>query len=176
MQDASLRVLGLCILMRQLGMVLVPIIAAEGYGSIRTRLLHELAIIDVFALEEAVYDGNPRGNTASLVTEWAAANHPGVPLLLAGRVTLNPARTQWRDQIRKKVCAHMDLDVPASMLDMANWPLIAEEFHAAVEQLCRIVVQAARTDIRTRFMTTPVSPLRGALGLARVNAPNWADT
>ena len=48
MQDTSLRVLGLCIMMRQLGMVLVPIIASEGYGSVRTRLLHELAMIDLF--------------------------------------------------------------------------------------------------------------------------------
>jgi hypothetical protein len=64
MQDASLRVLGLNIMMRQLGLLLVPLISSEGYGSVRTRLLHELALIDFFALEEAVYDGNPRGNTA----------------------------------------------------------------------------------------------------------------
>jgi len=176
MQDASLRVLGLCIMMRQLGMVLVPVIAAEGYGSVRARLLHELTMIDFFALEEAVYEGNPRGNTTSLVTEWTAQNHPGVPLLLAGRATLNPDRTKWRDQIRNKVCAHMDSDVPAGMLEMPNWPLIPQDFHAAVERLCQIVVQAARTDIRTAFMTTPVSPIMNALGLARVNAPNWADT
>jgi|GEM_PF-4275233 len=93
MQDASLRVLGLCMMIRQLGLVLVPIIASEDYGSIRVRLLHELALIDFFALEEAVYDGNPRGNTPSLVAEWSAENHPGVPLLLAGRMTLNAART-----------------------------------------------------------------------------------
>jgi hypothetical protein len=143
MQDASLRVLGLCIMMRQLGMVLVPILAAEGYGSVPARLLHELAVIDLFALEEAVYDGNPQGNTASLVTEWTAVDHPGIPLLLAGRATLNSTRTQWRDQTRNKVCAHMDLDVPARMLEMANWPLVPQDVHAAVEQLCQIVVQAA---------------------------------
>ena len=162
MQDASLRVLGLCMMMRQLGMVLVPIIAAEDCGSVRARLLHELVIIDAFALEEAVYDGNPRGNTASLVTEWAAENHPGVPLLLAGRATLKPARMQWRDQIRNKLCAHMDLDVPADMLDMANWPLAPEDFHAAIEQLCQIVVQAARTDIRTRFHDHSREPDQGS--------------
>jgi hypothetical protein len=145
-------------------------------GSVRVRLVHELTIIDLFALEEAVYDGNPRGNTLSLVTEWTAQGHPGAALLVAERASLNPARTQWHDQIRNKVCAHIDLDVSASVLDMANWPLAPQDFHATVEQLCQIIGRAAQADIRTRFMAIPVRPLNGALGLAGPPAPRWADT
>jgi hypothetical protein len=176
MQDAGLRVLGLCIMLRQLGMVLVPMIASEGYDSVRTRLLHELAMIDLFALEEAVYEGNPRGNTTSLVAEWTAENHPAVAYLVAARGKLNQGRNQWRDQIRNKVCAHMDLDVSAAMLEMPNWPMVPQEFHDAVGQLCMFVVQAARMDIRTSIMTTPVSALKGVVGLGSIKAPNWANT
>ena len=103
-------------------------------------------------------------------------SHPGVPFLLAENSPLNPARNQWRDQVRNKVCAHMDLDVPAAMLEMANWPVAPQAFHDAVEQLCTIVVRAAEMDVRTKLMATPATPLKGVLGLARVNAPNWADT
>src|SRR5579871_1848554 len=101
---------------------------------------------------------------------------PWRPLTPRGKNDAQCSADQWRDDIRNKVCAHMDLDVPARMLDMRNWPLVAQDFHVAVERLCQIVLQAARTDIRTTFMTTPVRPIRGILGLARVNAPNWADT
>jgi tagatose-1,6-bisphosphate aldolase len=40
--------------------------------SVWDRLLLELSMIAFFALEEAVFDGNVRGGTPSLVAEWSA--------------------------------------------------------------------------------------------------------
>lgn len=123
-QDASIRVMGLRLMIRQSGILMHPFWIAGGPIDIWERLLLELAIIDFFALEEAVFDGNLRGNTPSLLDEWSTDKtpHPGTGLLRASRANLSPVRIKWRDEVRNKVCAHMDLDVSASLLEVANWP------------------------------------------------------
>jgi len=178
LQDASLRVLGLRLMLRQIGLLILPFWQQGGPISLWERLLLELSLIDFVALEEAVYDGNPRGNTRSLIDEWLAEQptHKGVALLIQRRGSLCPARIQWRDDIRDKVCAHMDLNVPATMLEVANWPVSLPDFHAEVERLCQIVGEAARLDIRTRYMMAPAVCLPNVQAIAPVGAPRWADT
>lgn len=175
MQDASLRVFGLRLMIRQVGLILMPFIANGGYGNLYGRLLHELALIDLYSLEEAIYQGNAPGNTASLVSEWTAVGHNGVGTLQAGQATLDPSRIGWRDDIRNKVCAHMDPNVPKSMLDPTNWPMVLNSFYQAIALLCTIAGDAADKDIRTKLLTAPVRPLSGVLGLAN-QPPDWANT
>jgi hypothetical protein len=60
LQDASLRVMGLRLMIRQTGLLLVPFIQAGQQHGIWTRLLTELALIDFVSLEEAVFTGIPK--------------------------------------------------------------------------------------------------------------------
>lgn len=176
MQDASLRVMGLSVMIRQMGLLLRPFFhRGEEYGP-WAQLLTELGLIDLFSLEEAVFDGNVQGATPSLIDEWAAIRHPGVPALAASRALLPAARLGWRDNIRNKVCAHMDLYVRGAMLDMRNWPLDLGKFDLAINALCNSIRTAARADIRTRYIGIPVTKLNNVVALAGPQSPKWADT
>lgn len=177
-QDASLRVIGLRLMLRQLGLLILPFWQASGQVGLWERLLLELSIIDFFALEEAAFDGNLRGNTPSLVAEWSAEKppHKGAAALLASRSGLSAARIGWRDNVRNKVCAHMDQDAPASILDVANWPLSVPDLFAEIERLCGLVGSAARLDARTKYMTGPTLTWENARQIAGPNAPRWQDT
>lgn len=176
-QDASLRVIGLRLMLRQLGFLILPFWQAGGPVSVWERLLLELSIIDFFALEEAVFDGNVRGGTPSLVAEWSAGKppHKGVAALQAARAGLSAGRIGWRDNVRNKVCAHMDPDVPASMLDVANWLLAPADLFAEIERLCGMVGSTARLDARTKYLTGPTLTCGSAQQIAGPRAPRWQD-
>jgi hypothetical protein len=177
LQDASLRVLGLRLMLRQIGILMLPFWLEGGPVGMWERLMLELSIINFFALEEAVYDGNSRGNTPSLIAEWAVPPpHKGVATLQASRSSLSPHCEKWRADIRNKVCAHMDMDVPASMLDAANWPMANADFHAEVERLCKIIGNAARLDVRTQYLIGPAISCGNMLQTAGPSAPRWRDT
>jgi hypothetical protein len=177
-QDASIRVLGLRLMLRQIGILSLPFWLAGGPVGLWEKLLLELALIDYFSLEETVFDGNSRGGTPSLLDEWSSTNpaHVGVVPLRSGRATLSPDRLKWKSDIRDKVCAHMDLDVSASLLAVANWPILLPDFHAEVERLCRMIGSAARLDIRTHWLIGPALSIPEAQQLAGPIAPRWADT
>jgi hypothetical protein len=176
-QDATIRVFGLRLFLRQIGILIRPFLE-EKTICIWERLLIELAMIDFFSLEEAVFDGNTRGQTPSLIDEWQSTSQPhnGVNSLLNNRNNLNPVRSQWRNEIRNKVCAHMDLDVPAAMLDFTSWPLNLPDFNNEIEALCQMLGDAARLDIRTKFLSGPAISMKNISGLATSLAPKWNDT
>jgi hypothetical protein len=176
LQDASLRVLGLRLMIRQVGLLLQPLIQRGMDKGLWGRLLYEIVLIDLFALEEAAFDGNAKGGTPSLVDEWTGEGHAGVAALQAGRAALDPDRLRWRDDIRNKVCAHMDLHTPSSLLDIVNWPVNFSALDAAVLTLCRVIGDAAALDIRTTYMRSPVQHMKSALALAGPTAPRWSQT
>ena len=94
----------------------------------------------------------------------------------AARSNLNPDRAKLRDDIRNKVCAHIDLDVPASMLDVANGPMLIADLHPEIERLCRMVGNAARLDVRTQYLIGPALSCENTQQIAGPNAPRWKDT
>jgi hypothetical protein len=177
-QDASIRVLGLRLMLRQVGILWTPLWLAGGPVDLWERLLLELTLIDFYSLEEAVFDGNLRGGTPSLVDEWASANppHAGVVALRSSRATLSPDRLRWKSDIRDKVCAHMDLDVSASLLDVSTWPIHLPDFHAEVERLCRIVGNASRLDVRTRGLIGAALVVPEGQEIVGPIAPRWVET
>lgn len=96
--------------------------------------------------------------------------------LQAGRAALDPNRLRWKDDIRNKVCAHMDPQVPASLLDIANWPMDYGALDAAIETLCHVIGDAAAQDVRTTYMRSRVQPLKSASGFAGPAGPPWSKT
>lgn len=176
LQDATIRVMGLRLMIRQAGLLLMPFLTRGQQDGIWSRLLMELALIDFVSLEEAVFAGNAQGGTPSLVDEWTAASHAGVNILMNGRTGLPFERLGWKDSIRNKVCAHMDLNVASSLLDMSNWPMNLGQFDRAVSDLCGFIGQAALNDIRTEFLGKRIAPVKNALKLAGLNAPKWSAT
>jgi hypothetical protein len=177
-QDGSRRVLGLRLSIRQLGFILQPFWCLGGPVSIYERLLIELSIVDFFALEEAIYTGNVRGGTPSLVHEWTSATppHPGAAYLTQHRGTLSAMITGWRDNVRNKICAHMDPDIAAADLDVDRWPMNIPDFNGEVERLCQLLGAAARLDARTLVFLAPALTVGRAGVPQRHNIPRWAET
>ncbi len=177
-QDASRRVLGLRLSIRQLGFILQPFWCLGGPVSAYERLLIELSIVDFFALEEAIYSGNVRGGTPSLIHEWASATppHAGAAYLTQFRGSLSALITGWRDNVRNKICAHMDPDIAAADLEVDRWPMNVPDFNAEVERLCRLLGAGARLDPRTRIFLAPALTV-GNPGVPQPGGiPRWSET
>ncbi|MEH2485876.1 hypothetical protein [Bradyrhizobium sp. AZCC 2230] len=178
LQDASIRVLGLRLSIRQAGLLFLPFWAIGGTVSTYERLLLELTVVDFFALEEAIYTGNVRGGTSSLVDEWASESpmHAGVAILSSMRAHASPSLSLWRDQVRNKICAHLDPDIPAADLEVDKWPMVVSDFNAEIERLCQLLGTAARQDVRTMIFVAPATPIKNGVVPPRVGAPTWNQT
>lgn len=168
--DATLRVVGLMTYLRQAAVLNAPI-PWNVRPAVYRRLLYELRLLDLVALEEAIYTGpssNKYGPTAtSMLEAWRTLSkpHPGIALLEAHRVRFPPEFEIWKG-VRNKVVAHVDMDVPGSDLDMAHWPLKLSDLDAFSRELPVRVAQAMWQDAPTRYMALPPTPLEGVLGMA----------
>ena len=74
LDDASIRVLGLRLSIRQLGFIFLPYWVEGGVETIYERLLIEMSVNDYFSLEEAIFTGNVRSSTPSLAHVWASSS------------------------------------------------------------------------------------------------------
>jgi len=177
-QGASVRVFGLRLSIRQEGLILLPFWLRGGAISTYERLLIELSVVDFFSLEEAIFDGNQRGATPSLVDEWAsiAPPHQAARYLVQLRGRLSASRADWRDNVRDKICAHMDLEIPAADLEVERWPMAIPDFNAEMNRLCGLLAEAARLDSRTLAFIGPALPV-GRLGTPQgQDILRWANT
>jgi hypothetical protein len=178
LQSASIRVLGLRLSIRQIGLLLLPFWNQGGPVSVYKQLLIELCVVDFFSLEEAIYTGNQRGSTPSLVSEWSTATptHPGAAYLLQHRNDLSPSLNSWRNTVRNKICAHMDSEIAAADLDVSRWPMTINDFNTQLQLLCELFGKAARQDVRTQPFTKPVFSVGTASICHNRDVPRWSET
>ena len=157
LDDTSIRVLGLRLSIRQLGLIFLPYWVEGGTETIYERSLIEMSVNDYFSLEEAIFTGNNRSSTPSLVNVWAQSSpvHRGAALLQSLRAQIPATVNGWRSSVRNKITAHMDPDTPASDLETANWPLQVYDLNTETNRLCNILGAAARLDARTFAFINP---------------------
>ena len=177
LDDTSIRVLGLRLSIRQLGFIFLPYWVEGGTETIYERLLIEMSVNDYFSLEEAIFTGNNRSSTPSLVNVWAQSSpvHRGAALLQFLRAQIPATVNGWRSSVRNKITAHMDPDTPASDLETANWPLQVYDLNTETNRLCNILGAAARLDARTFAFINPALTI-AANSQQSNTVPRWADT
>ena len=172
---ASIRVLGHRLSIRQLGLILEPFWAIGGPVSVYERLICELSVVDFFAFEEAIFTGNTRSQTSSLIDEWSNLSpvHKGIDALKQVSFSIP---SQWRDPVRNKICAHLDQDIPASDLEVGRWPMDRHELNQKINRLCGLLEKAAVLDPRTSSMCARTLSLPRVVQPYRPDVPRWAET
>ena len=180
-QDVTLRVAGLMTYLLQVDRLIAPV-PFHFRPAIYRRLLYELLVSDLVALEETVYHGPPSNRygptTTSMLDEWQQSfpNHQGVQDLLAFRSRIPAEFSGWKKDLRNKIIAHVDSGIAVESMDMNNWPIDLRQFMDFVEDFSNAIFAAARHDIATRALFIPPAPLRNVLGLARDDDPLlWND-
>ena len=150
--------------------------------AIYRRLLYELLVSDLIALEEAVYHGpllNRYGpTTTSMLDEWQQKFqfHQGIQVLQNFRSQIPDAFTGWKENIRNTIIAHVDIDISIESMEIENWPIDLNQLKNFVADFSNAIHEASRHDIRTRFLFIPPVPLTNVLGLAKdVDPMLWND-
>ena len=146
------------------------------------RLLCELLVSDLVALEETVYHGPPSNRygptTTSMLDEWRKGfqNHQGVDELLNYRALFQVEFLTWKEDVRNKIIAHVDGRIPIECMEMNNWPINLRQFVDFVESFRIAIFDASRHDIATKVLFIPPTPMNNVLGLARNDDPLlWND-
>ena len=180
-QDVTLRVASLMTYLLQVDRLTVPI-PFHFRPPIYRRLLYELLVSDLVALEEAVYRGPPSNRygptTTAMVDEWQQSfqGHRGVDELHIFRAQIPVEFSSWKEDLRNKIIAHVDGGIPVESMEMNNWPINLRQFMDFVEDFSNAIFAAAKHDIATRAVFIPPTPLRNVLGLARNDDPLlWND-
>ena len=180
-QDVTLRVAGLMTYLLQVERLTVPI-PFHFRPPIYRRLLYELLVSDLVALEETVYHGPPSNRygptTTSMLDEWRQGfqNHQGVDELLNYRALFPVEFLTWKEDVRNKIIAHVDGGIPIECMEMNNWPINLRQFVDFVESFRIAIFDASRHDIATRALFIPPTPMNNVLGLARNDDPLlWDD-
>lgn len=180
-QDVTLRVAGLMTYLLQVEKLTVPI-PFNFRPSTYRRLLYELLVSDLIALEETVYHGPPSNRygptTTSMLDEWAQGfqNHQGIDELNDFRRQIPVEFSAWKQDLRNKVIAHVDGRISIESMEMNNWPINLRDFTDFVESFKSAILYAARHNIATRALFIPPTPLKNVLGLARNDDPLlWDD-
>ena len=180
-QDVSLRVAGLMTYLLQVYRLTLPI-PFNFRPAIYRRLLYELLVSDLVALKEAIYVGPPSNKygatTTSMLDEWRQnfPNHQGVQELQDFHAQIPVEFSGWKEDLRNKVIAHVDMGIPIESMEMNNWPINLRQFMDFVECFSNAIFAAARHDIATSALFVPPTPLNNVLGLARNDDPLfWND-
>ncbi len=177
LDDASIRVLGLRLSIRQLVFIFLPFWGEGGLETIYERLLIEMSVNDLFSLEEAIFSGNTQSATPALVDVWAQSSpvHEGAALLAALRAQIPATVSRWRNSVRNKITAHMDPDIPAVDLETSRWPMQVHNLNTEVNRLCNILGAAARKDPRTLSFVNPALAVSHK-SMQSQNIPRWVQT
>lgn len=180
-QDVGLRVAGLMTYLLQVDRLTVPM-TFHFRPAIYRRLLYELLVSDLVALEETVYHGPPSNrygpSTASMLDQWRQTyeNHQGVDELDDFRAQVPVEFSDWKKDVRNKVIAHVDTGIPIGSMEMNNWPINLRQFVDFVENFSNAIYIASWHNIATRALFIRPTPLRNVLGLARNDDPLlWDD-
>ena len=181
-QDVTLRVAGLMTYLLQVNRLLAPI-PFHFRPPIYRRLLYELLVSDLVALEEAVYHGPPANKygptTTSMLDEWQQSfpNHQGVQDLRSFRVQIPAEFSNWKEDLRNKTIAHVDPGISVESMEMINWPIDLRQFMDFMDAFCNAISEAAGHDMETGVLFIPPTTLRNVLGLARDDDPLlWNDS
>lgn len=181
MQDVTLRVAGLMTYLLQVEKLTVPV-PFHFRPAVYRRLLYELLVSDLVALEETVYHGPPSNRygptTTSMLDEWTQGfqNHQGINELHGFRGQIPVEFSTWKQDLRNKIIAHVDGGISIESMEMHNWPIDFRDFVDFVESFRIAILDAARHNIATRALFIPPTPLENVLGLARNDDPLlWDD-
>lgn len=180
-QDVTLRVAGLMTYLLQVEKLTVPV-PFHFRPAVYRRLLYELLVSDLVALEETVYHGPPSNRygptTTSMLDEWTQGfqNHQGINELHGFRGQIPVEFSTWKQDLRNKIIAHVDGGISIESMEMHNWPIDFRDFVDFVESFRIAILDAARHNIATRALFIPPTPLENVLGLARNDDPLlWDD-
>ena len=180
-QDVGLRVAGLMTYLLQVHRLTAPI-PLHFRPAIYRRLLYELLVSDLVALEEAVYHGPPSNRygptTTSILDEWRQSfqNHQGIQELQNFRAQIPVEISSWKEDLRNKIIAHVDMGISIESMEMINWPINFRQFMDFVECFTNAIYAASQHHITTKAIFIPPTPLRNVLGLAQNDDPLlWND-
>ena len=180
-QDVTLRVVGLMTNLLQVERLIAPM-PFHFRPEIYRRLLYELLVSDLVALEEIVYHGPPANRygptRTSMLDEWAHGfqDHQGVDELHDFRAQIPVEFSTWKQDIRNKVIAHVDREISIEGMEVNNWPMNLGQFVDFINCFRCAILDASRHDRATSALFTPPTPLQGVLGLARDDGPLlWND-
>ncbi len=181
-QDAGLRVAGLMTYLLQVHKLTAPM-PFNFRPAIYRRLLYELLVSDLVTLEEAVYHGPPSNRygptTTSILDEWRQSfpNHQGIQELQNFRAQISVEFSGWKEDLRNKIIAHVDMGITIESMEMKNWPIDLRQFMDFVKCFSNTIYAAARHHIATKAIIIPPKPLNNVLGLARNDDPLlWNDS
>ena len=180
-QDVGLRVAGLMTYLLQVHKLTGPI-PFNFRPEIYRRLLYELLVSDLVALEEIVYSGPPSNRygptTSSMLDEWRQGfpHHQGIQELEDFRARIPAEFSAWKAGVRNKIVAHVDMGVSIEDMELKNWPMRLRDLIDFIGSFSNAIYSAARHDMATKALFVPPTPLRNILGLARNEDPLlWND-
>ena len=128
-QDAYIRAVTLCAFLRQTFLLLEP----TPRGSAFERLFAEIIVNDYFALWEVVFVTGVPNNYGSVepcvLDLWMSEGHQGISCLQALKNDKHADFDRWREAVRNKVSAHLDADIDAREIEVANWPMSVEDLY-----------------------------------------------
>lgn len=174
-QDALVRAVGLATFIRQVRLIM----EIFSPGSTAERLSLEIMLNDYFALWELLFDGNVRNVYGDvdkcLVEHWSDGPDPiaGAECLRVLRVKPHSDFDQWWYQIRNKVSAHVDPDIPIWNIETSHWPMTRNDVINEALRVIEAFRYCASLDIRTKVFFIPPTAIKNVTGLTNQDHLGW---
>lgn len=177
-QDATIRMSGLATFLRQTSLMLQTAIPRGGDIE---RLFAEMLLNDYCALWELLFVSNvanEHGRADSCVLEhWISEDWSGAPELANLKNSPHPDLRRWTEEVRNKVTAHVDPEVPIWAADLARWPMTIDDLIAEIRRVVTAIFQSGLSEIRSRIILIPPQPIKGdnIIGLSNQLGRHWED-
>ncbi|KAA0070012.1 hypothetical protein [Tardiphaga sp. P9-11] len=177
-QDATIRMTGLATFLRQTGLMLQTAIPRGGEME---RLFAEILLNDYCALWELLFVSNVANEHGRqdlcVLDHWIDESWQGVAALTSLKDNPHPDFRRWTDEVRNKVTAHVDPDIPVWAADLQRWPMTVDELIEELQRVVQALFEISRLDVRSKLIVIPPQELKGKniVGLSNQEGRHWED-